>query len=225
MYKSLYKRFYKFLKRSPALSNREEIVEKALRFVCYNGIEGDYLEFGVYLGRTLAHTYKFCQEFSPKWKHRDLKTMRFHGFDTFEGIPELKGIDKRGTFEEGQFGVSLEAVKEKLNKKGVDFNKVNLVKGEFKDTLADYDFREKAAVVFFDCDLYESTRDALEFVTDKVVDGTVFIFGDWFYFKGNPDKGEHKAFKEWLEQNPKIKASEFHKWGWEGNSFIIHKND
>jgi O-methyltransferase len=54
--------------------------------------------------------------------------------------------------------------------------------------------------------------------------GTVIAFDDWFCFKGDPGKGEQRAFREWLEKNSAFDAIEFHKFGWSGNSFIIRAN-
>ncbi len=80
-----------------------------------------------------------------------------------------------------------------------------------------------AAIVFIDCDLYESTRDVLLFLKRKMIPGGVIIFDDWFCFKGNLERGEQKAFNEWLKKNPSISAIEYHKFNWRGNSFIISK--
>jgi len=61
----------------------------------------------------------------------------------------------------------------------------------------------------------------MNFVTVYLQDGTVLIFDDWFCFRGNPNKGEQKAFREWLERHHSIKVTQFHKFGWGGNSFIV----
>lgn len=55
--------------------------------------------------------------------------------------------------------------------------------------------------------------------------GTIIMLDDWFCFRGNPNKGEQKAFREWLENNPLITATEFHKYCTESISFIIHRQN
>jgi O-methyltransferase len=110
----------------------------------------------------------------------------------------------------------------------VDLAKVEIVAGWYDDVLND-EAKERlplraASVIWVDCDLYESTVPVLAFVTDYVQDGTVLIFDDWFCFRGDPHRGEQRAFREWLEKNPEITASEFHKFGWHGNSFILHRS-
>lgn len=209
------------------VSPKEEMIQKAMIYALHNGMAGDYLEFGVYLGRSLAHAYKFSNYYALPQKSRTFAGMRFFGFDSFRGLPGSAA--KETSFADDEFSdTSLEIVKNKLKAKEVDFSRVKLVPGFFSETLTqatrDQLGISQAAIVFFDCDLYESVQPALDFVRDIVTDGTVFIFGDWYYFKANPNKGEQKAFKEWLAENPGFTASEFHKFGWQGNSFIIHKD-
>lgn len=209
------------------VSPKEEMIQKAMIYMLHNGLEGDYVEFGVYLGRSLAHAYKFSNYYALPQKGRTFAKMRFYGFDSFSGLPPASTMES--SFADEEFSdTSLETVKNKLKAKGVDFRRVELVPGFFNETLTQASKEllniKRAAIVFFDCDLYESAKLALDFIQDSVIDGAVFIFGDWYYFAGNPHKGEQGAFREWLAANPDIQASEFHKFGWQGNSFIIHKN-
>lgn len=80
-----------------------------------------------------------------------------------------------------------------------------------------------AAALHIDCDLYESTEVALSFVGPLLVDGTILIFDDWYCFKGNPDLGEQRAFKEWAEGQKKWRFTEYHKEGPWRNSFIANR--
>ena len=114
-------------------------------------------------------------------------------------------------------------------KNGVSLDKVTITEGWFDKTLNDETKEKlaisKAAIIWLDCDFYESTVPVMNFITDFVQNGTIIIFDDWFCFRGNPELGQQKAFSEWLERNPNIRASEFYKYGWTGNSFILNLND
>jgi hypothetical protein len=172
------------------------------------------------MGRSFVPAYHFAQR-------NNLKAMRFYGFDSFEGLPAIKGTDEGGEFREGQYSLSLDQFKELISKRGVRLDKVNLVKGWYEKVL-NGDTRQrlstkKAAFVFIDCDLYESTVPVLNFIMDYLQSGTVIAFDDWHSFKGSPEKGEQKAFNEWLRRNPAVEALEFRKFGWSGNSFILHE--
>lgn len=81
----------------------------------------------------------------------------------------------------------------------------------------------KQQLFLIDCDLYESTVPVLNFITDYLQNGTIFTFDDWYCFRGDPQRGEWRAFKEWLKNNPSIKAIQLRKFGSGGNSFIIRR--
>jgi len=199
----------------------EKLLYRTMAFVQGNSIEGDYLEFGTYQGRSLASAHHIAQLYS-------LKKMRFYAFDSFEGLPEIQGVDREGfcNFKKGDFSCSQEDFLKILKRRGVDLNKVQLIPGWFDQVLNDKTKRslpiKKAAVIWIDCDLYKSTVPVLDFITSYIQDGTIIIFDDWFAFRGNPNRGEQLAFREWLTRNPQITASEFRKFDWSANSFILH---
>lgn len=94
-------------------------------------------------------------------------------------------------------------------------SRVQVVPGWFSDTLTETT-RAKlgtmlAAIVNIDCDLHEAARQALEFVTPLLQDGTVVLFDDWLAFRGNPNRGEQRACREWLAAHPEWSLTPFHK--------------
>lgn len=48
------------------------------------------------------------------------------------------------------------------------------------------------------------------------------MFDDWFCYKGDPEKGEQRATREWLEKNPNIKNLPYKQNSNVGTSFIVH---
>lgn len=202
----------------------ERILSAAFDFAKASKLKGDYLEFGVFEGNTFVLAYHTARRNGAE------KNMRFFAFDSFEGLPEINGADKGGgePFKQGTYACNPEEFSRIIRKNGVDMGRVKLVPGWFDKVLSRHTREElgirHAAIIWVDCDLYASTVPVLDFVTDFLQDGTILIFDDWFSFRGNPDMGEQRAFREWLARNPSIKASEFHRIpGWFGNSFIIHK--
>ena len=213
-----YKLFWSYL-LSP---HPDEVIFKyAFEFIDHHGIEGDYLEFGVWKGRSFARAYNI-------WKHLfkakgRLEDMRFFAFDSFQGLPETSESPE---FKKGQYYSTEKSFKENIAVQGVDLSRTVTVPGWFNDTLnaetKDRISLKKAAVVFIDCDLYESAKTVLSFLTDLVQDGTILIFDDWFAFKGHPDKGEQRAVSEWLKENQKIKLVEWQNVNWRGKAFIVN---
>lgn len=203
-------------------SLREEILDRVMRLVSYYHPKGgDYLEFGVHEGKSFATAYAMAQKYK-------LSSMHFYAFDSFQGLPTITGIDRDGgQFKEGDYACSEAQFSENMRKRGVDITKVTTVPGWFEEVLNNETKKRlpitAASVIWVDCDIYESTVPVLDFIRDYVIDGTIIIFDDWFCFRGSPERGEQKAFREWLSRNPSITASEYFKHGFFGNSFILHR--
>jgi len=131
------------------------------------------------------------------------------------------------TFFNGKFTASAEAFAGALRNRNVMMSKVCVVPGWFEDTCTStttQDFQMKeAAIVHIDCDLYESAKTVLRFITPLLVEGTVLNFDDWFCFRGNPSLGEQRAFREWSLTMADWTFTEYQKEGPFCNSFIANR--
>ena len=201
---------------------RENMMKIAMEFATHSKLKGDYLEFGVHEGESFVAAFHFARRSA-------LNAMNFYAFDSFRGLPEVKGNDAEGFahFREGDFACDMDQFRKIITSKGVTLDRVRLVPGWYDEVLNEETKGKlplsSAAVIWVDCDLYESTVPVLDFITEYIQDGTVIIFDDWFSFRGDPNRGEQKAFAEWREKNPQISATEFHKFDWKGISFILHR--
>lgn len=167
---------------------------------------GDYFEFGVYAGDSLA-----CM-------HRALGTagldhVRLFGFDSFQGLPPHANEEDGGFWLPGKFSADIEFTRANLRRQGVDLGRVTLVPGWFEETLRP-DLRarlgaDRASVVMIDCDLYSSARAALAFVEPLIDDAWVF-FDDWHAFEqragyeSDEPRGEARALEELLRATPDL---------------------
>lgn len=199
---------------------KDNFFDSVMKLISINQIKGDYLEFGVWEGESFISAYKQAE------KHNLLDRMRFFAFDSFQGLPSVKGIDDDGYFKKGKHCCSKEKFLHNLIFRGVKLDDSHIVEGWYDKVLND-DLKKrlnikKVAGVYVDCDLYESTILVLNFITDLVQDGAFIIFDDWFCFKGRRDRGEQKAFYEWLNKNKKFKATEYQNFKYGGKSFIIN---
>jgi hypothetical protein len=77
--------------------------------------------------------------------------------------------------------------------------------------------------VHIDCDLYESTKVVLEGVAPILQEGTLLLFDEWFSYKGNPARGEARAFFEFLESHREWGSQAYHAYGPWSNSFILYR--
>lgn len=199
---------------------REAVLGRAMDYVRASGLEGDYLEFGVWRGRTFSAACYLA-------KTRAL-SMNFYGFDSFCGLPNNNELDAAGRqwFKEGVYNYSEHQFLKNVRRTGADMKRVTSVPGWFEHSLRADNPRlanlHKAALLWVDCDLYSSTCDVLNFVTRYMQYGTLMLFDDWFAFRADPNAGQQRAFREWLQRNPNLSAVELMRWGWNGNSFVIH---
>jgi hypothetical protein len=182
-------------------------------------MSGDYYEFGLFKGYSFAKAHDFARELG-------VQDIRFFGFDSFEGLPDVAGIDAGSKFSAGNYACSLEKVTKNL--KDRMRGSTYFIKGFYDKTLNDsellkkYDFRP-ARVVLVDCDLYSSTKDVLRFVRSYLQNGTVMIFDDWNCFNADDTKGERRAAAEFLEENKNIKLQHLGNFGWHGAYFLVTK--
>lgn len=194
------------------------------------GFFGDYVEFGVYVGHSFAHAYNCAKlietDFTSGHWDRSFTSVeerkrfvdfilqsRFIGFDSFEGLPKIEGVDSEiPIFKEGTYASTEDSARRHLLEHNVDMNRVKLVKGYFEQTLNEKKAQEiglkKIRVAHIDSDLYSSACLALDFCTPYFRNGSVVVFDEWFQYSGSPDHGEQRAFREWLQKNPQWHAAE-----------------
>jgi predicted O-methyltransferase YrrM len=131
-------------------------------------------------------------------------------------------MDGNQVFTKGQFSWSLEGFERNLKREKADLSRFQIFKGFYDTTLPKLNLGDSQfAFVFLDCDLYSSTVPVLEFLTDKLVQGAILAFDDWYCYD-SPQKGERRAVNEWLEKNPTIELLEYNNFHWAGKSFIVN---
>ncbi len=157
------------------LAGRAELLDFAL---AQCSVQGLVLEFGVFRGDSLQMIAKRCAQ-------------EVHGFDSFEGLPE----DWTGGREKGRFslGGELPAIKAA---------NVVLHKGWFERTLPGFlaSHPGPARFLHVDCDIYSSTRTALEQLAPRLVPGTIIVFDEYINYPGWREH-EFRAFAEIVRQS------------------------
>ena len=116
---------------------------------------------------------------------------KLHLFDTFQGLPEI--TEKDTTFGKKLWekdlcsDTSLEIVKNYLS----EYKNVYFYQGEFPST-SEPVTDSKFSFVHLDVDLYQSTKDCLEFFYPRLVHGGVILTHDYH------GTGVHNAFDEFF---------------------------
>ncbi len=158
-------------------------------------------------------------------ERRNAEAMRFIGFDSFEGLPAEAANEH---WAPGAFACPRGIAEQNLAQAGVAMDRVRLVEGWFNETLtkatrAKLDLR-RASVIMVDCDIYSSSRDALEFVAPLIDDAAVIFFDDWGWRADANEIGQREAFSEFLAANPALKATECESYFHKARVFLLERS-
>jgi len=205
---------------------RWPMFSSAVEFVNVEGVAGDIVECGVYTGVSLALLAHAQQDQAADIPRRVI------GFDAFEGLPPSNDehpLWVTGAFRTNEWEHPVLAVGERATPDATrrlfdvcGLPAPELKVGWFADTLATAP-SAAIAVLHVDCDLYEPAVEVLAGVAPALQDGTMVLFDDWFLFKGNPAKGEARAFSEFLSRHPEWRAVPYRTYGACCRAFILSK--
>jgi len=146
--------------------------------VIQSGIEGDFIETGVWRGGAVI----FMRSILKAFKIAD-RTVWVA--DSFNGVPPpnatLYPADK-GIHAENDHNlkISLDTVRKNFQKYGLLDDQVKFLKGWFRDTLSNAPIR-KLSLLRLDGGLYESTMNVLVALYPKLSIGGYVIIDDYFY--------------------------------------------
>jgi hypothetical protein len=195
-----------------------DVYSRVMKYIEFNRLQGDYLEFGVYKGASFIAAHRTAGKLR-------LNQMRFFAFDSFQGLPSARYDGPTTPFREGDFCASLSVFEKALRRAGVDRGRVVIIPGWFGETLTAEIKRQynitAVAVAWIDCDLYESTVPVLEFLVDILEQGSVLIFRDWYCYRSNRNRGELRAVGEWLGRYPDVALIPYRPVGWNGEAFLF----
>lgn len=202
---------------------------RAIEFINFERVPGDIVECGVFGGLSLALLAKGAS-FDAKGM-----TRRIVGIDSFDGLPS--DVEAHPRWNEGdcsvvhgwhplmQVGDAVTADTVRSLFAACELDAPVLHEGRFADVLPRVvpSVHSAIALLHVDCDLYESTRDVLAGVAPALQDGTMILFDDWFHYRGNPNRGEARAFHEFIAAQPHWQPVHWTSYGTFCNAFILSR--
>jgi hypothetical protein len=215
--------------------NRNDVhgaLHRAWAYVHATQLSGDYYEFGVYRGHSLISSWLSYRRsngrilnskdlpYERKGSVADFMTYQsvFYGFDSFSGMPE--NDEGEDTLATGTFMATEQNTRELCAVAGLKAPRLRLVPGLFSDN-AQAIGSAPAAIVHLDCDLYLSTRDALNMIAPRLVQGSVLLCDDHDLFRASNDKGQRRALREFLEQS-QIELEPWFAYGAASRAYLCH---
>lgn len=205
------------------LSRGLGVIDVVIERLKAQGPVGDYYEFGLFRGYSFWYVQKTADRIG-------IQKMRFFGFDSFEGLPEVQGNDrKQGLFFSGDYLCTKDEVERQISEHGFDWSRAALIEGFFDKSLRPALYEEyamsKAALVFIDCDLYQSTVPVLQFINGLLQEGSIIMFDDWYCFGDSLEAGEPRAFHEFLAEHKEWEAEVLMDFPIYGKAFAMHMRE
>lgn len=148
-------------------------------------LSGDFVEMGCYKGDTsllLAEVLKG-------------QNKKLWIYDSFEGLPEKRVEDESVLgveFKKGELPVTKREVKERFLRAGM---RIPVIKKGWFGELKSEDLPKIISFAFLDGDFYESIRDSLRMVGDRVCNGGVILVHDYYNEKL---PGVKRAVDRWM---------------------------
>lgn len=194
----------------------------AVEYAARSGLKGHYLEFGTFWGRSFFPAYHHLRE----WIKGD-----FYAFDSFAGLSEPLAQETDytvGDFLAGAYACNQKSFRAIAELVGMDEKRLKVVEGFYSDTLgpgaaAAHGLTPgSVSICVIDCDLFDPSLEALEFVHPLLEPGALIYFDDWRLTRGSPRVGERAAALEWQRRHPEVELVELHRDHWQHQWFIYH---
>lgn len=179
------------LKRYPIVSDQINARELAVilrecQKVINNGVQGDIVELGCYVGTTSLFLQRQRLELAPN--------KALHVYDSFAGLPAKTNQDLSPAGEQFVAGELL-ATKSQLIR---NFKQAHLplpiIHKSWFSNLAASDMPPAICFAFLDGDFYSSIKDSLKVIWPKLQPGAVVIVDD---YQTEALPGVQRAIKEW----------------------------
>jgi Macrocin-O-methyltransferase (TylF) len=161
--------------------SRLDNIQKCIEDVIQNDVPGDLLEAGVWRGGTAVFMRAVLAAHNADHRHVWVA-------DSFEGLPspdaDLHPIEAKAHESKlmkdvyHHFAVDIEEVQSNFSRFGLFDDRVQFLKGWFKDTLPSAPIQQ-LSVIRLDGDYYESTMTCLTSLYDKLSPGGYMVIDDY----------------------------------------------
>ncbi len=155
--------------------NLEKFVQiKKIWFNIYlDNIKGDYIEFGIFKGKSLYHSIKVAK------KLKLYNKTTFWGLDSFKGFP----VQNHNFYTSENFKSSKKTVEKFFSK----YDKTNIIEGFFNQTLNSEQLIniQNISFAFVDCDIYESAEEVFQYLNKRMSKGGFVMIDDFTSIDNN----------------------------------------
>jgi hypothetical protein len=201
------------------VAHRREFMRRAFEAQRFNGISGDYAEFGCWGGVTFSLAHE-------ESRRRGMRPTLW-AFDSFQGLPaQALPEDEHPVWQAGALSTSLAEFRAICARNGIPADAYRVVPGFYEDTIGpaarfDGPLPADIAVAYVDCDMYSSTTTVLHFLAPRMKHGMIIAFDDYFCYSPTAVAGERKAMLDFLARDGRFEFLPYVQFGWHGMSFVL----
>jgi O-methyltransferase len=214
--------------RFSAREHKRQFFWAAFTTLTFNGISGDYAEFGCYGGVTFALAHEQIAHPSGQVSWQPTLARHMWAFDSFSGLPPSSGPDDdHPLWRPGVFAMDEESFHRVCDANGIPRDAYTAVPGYYEESLgaaAPSDAPNDIALAYIDCDMYSSARSVLEYLRPRLKHGMILAFDDYFCFSSERVAGEKLAFEELVAGETAWRFERYRDIGWAGASFVVESN-
>ncbi|MCX5869803.1 MAG: hypothetical protein NTY00_04050 [Deltaproteobacteria bacterium] len=191
----------------------------AFRALAFNGIDGDYAEFGCCGAMTFGLAYRYSRRYQY---HPHLWAV-----DSFCGLPpQTLSEDEHPIWVQGTMAIGEDEFVKICREKKIPHSEYTLVPGFYNKTLAEphgQNLPANICLAYVDCDLYSSTKTVLQFLMPRLKHGMIIAFDDYYCWSATQISGERKACSEFFKDHPDWLLVPFMPFGGGGGgmSFVV----
>ena len=198
---------------------RKHFFHRAFAALSFNGIDGDYVEFGCCGGMTFSLAYKYSR--------MQKLNCKLWAFDSFCGLPPpTLPEDEHPIWVQGTMAIEEEEFMKICRENGIPKSEFIIVPGFYEQTLAKpyaESLPQNICLAYIDCDLYSSTKNVLDFLMPRLKHGMIIAFDDYYCWSANQISGERKACAQLFRNSSDWILLPFVQYGVEGGgmSFVV----
>lgn len=209
---SVYDKFNNFI-FSDDLKLTGKLLHRFEYFLKTKDLPGDIVEVGVFKGSGISSFNKFIQIYCPNSNKKVI------GFDIFDTVEASSLLDKDGTFDKTNMitvydrvdpnDLTLESVKNRLEKTKINTDKYKLVQGDVESSIPKF-LQEnpgfRVSLLYIDVDLERPTYFTLKHLWERILPNGVILFDEYEYHKFSESNGVEKFLRE-MNLNYELKST------------------
>ena len=197
---------------------RNDLLTDALQLLDFNGIDGDYVEFGCFRAETLPLVHRINRRL-PMKRH-------LWAADHFQGIPAPNSFrDLHPRWQEGRKATSEQDFIRRCRDARVPEHAYTTLPGSFSD-LNKRSARElpnNIALAYINCYLHSQVEQVLNALEPRLKQGMMIVFDNYYANSRFHRSGDRAAFDAFRKRDHGFDFCHYRNFGFTGSAFLAEE--